>query len=309
MSNVIPKAGQFWNDEDEYNKPVRTVFVMMVDGGFVRYSIDTLVYSIPYNKFVDAFTFIPQNDLEWLAVKVDLESFSSFVKYVSKGLGVPGFLKPGLEHLVIDGLFEGEEHYTRDQLQGMRYELGLDEAEQTKNNLIEDVVNRLDEAIELTSPQPSNVKIVINDDLKPLKNTIKFTTTDGAELEKQDDGTFICVKGGVSQGDLISQKEDKPIFTQAMADAGEFPPVGSDVELFYDDEAQGVATAMYIGEYSIFLNHSHGGEQIASTERYSFKPIQTEEQKLIAVMRDMNFSVDEVDDLLANDKFTITLNK
>jgi hypothetical protein len=111
--------------------------------------------------------------------------------------------------------------------------------------------------------------VALGQDL-PRPHIMNITTADGAELERQGDGTYLCTKGSV----------ETPAFTQAMHDAGIKPPIGSDVELFYDGEAQGVATALYIGERSIFLNHSHGGEQTARTERYSFKPIQTAEDKL-----------------------------
>ncbi len=120
MSNVKPMVGQAWDNSGVKMK------LCEIKNNIATFRSDFLEVIVEIDdRLYRNFTFFPQNDLEWLAVNVD--AFPDYSKYISKGLNVSRYLKSGLEHLVIDGIFEGDQHYTRQQWQNMRYELGLDE--------------------------------------------------------------------------------------------------------------------------------------------------------------------------------------
>jgi len=154
MKNVTPKAGQVWvNNETEMKSTLRE---------------DDLVFT-QSSHFNKNYTFIPQNDLEWLAVNVDKWINVRGFDWISKAGG--GYYFHHDNH---------SDRYTREQHQNMRYELGLDDRPKHNQG-------------------------------GPVDPKIMFKTLDGAELINQTDGTFICVKGAVSKGDLITQKETKMI--------------------------------------------------------------------------------------------------
>lgn len=276
MSNVIPKAGQCWQSKsvlDFEGLPRGEFKIIEVNHSAILLKLLKFDYIITVDArtFHSGYEFTPIGDLQWLAVEVDLESFSSFVKYVSKYRNILRFLKLGLEHLVIDGFFEGDKHYTRDQLQNERYDLGLDEKPTIHTELTGRIcegfprpsedLSRLMSFRCIATPVLANqketemstkemlpisyVKIVINDDLEPLKPSIKYVTASGAELERLDNGEFVVIKGRVSEGDLIMQKQDKPVFTQAMQDAGINPKAGSKV--LYDGEGYTFVEFFFIG--------------------------------------------------------------
>ena len=108
--------------------------------------------------------------------------------------------------------------------------------------------------------------------------------------------------------------EDKPAFTQAMADAGELPMVGSLVLIKYlpyhgDDYGWFEHEVYGYKNGKIICDHSEVSEKV---ELFSeWKPIQTAEEKLkealsLAVNEPISTAV-MVERLLASDKFTITL--
>lgn len=76
---------------------------------------DGIMDPVGLYEVINGFTFIPQNDLEWLACQRD-EWPSDSVAYVSK---------ESCQALYYQRSAQGR--YTRQQLQSMRYELGLDE--------------------------------------------------------------------------------------------------------------------------------------------------------------------------------------
>jgi hypothetical protein len=111
----------------------------------------------------------------------------------------------------------------------------------------------------------------------------------------------------------------KPVFTQAMADAGELPAVGAECMV-----KSGSLDDWYKGECIGFDNNEDGEFAVfAMFDDYPFpvryagfkaeriKPIQTDEEKLKSALMDSiewNATWEyNVDKLLASDKFTITL--
>ncbi|MBL4622895.1 MAG: hypothetical protein JKY89_10895 [Immundisolibacteraceae bacterium] len=106
--------------------------------------------------------------------------------------------------------------------------------------------------------------------------------------------------------------EVKPIYTQAMCDAGELPPVGSD---FIDED----------GDVNLSVAHYKGdvigmcADSPFTTLAKDCKPIRTNADKLrdailVIIDKHVGFSLLEANsdlsaELLASDKFTITLNE
>lgn len=74
--------------------------------------------------------------------------------------------------------------------------------------------------------------------------------------------------------------DSKPVFTQAMADANELPPVGSEVKLVcnYKSKAFIQGTALFASNTYCIVNTSKGEEVKCMTE-YSYLPIQSPRDK------------------------------
>jgi len=179
MNNVKVKVGQVWKENQTGNDYV----IDINPEGWISGQGKTFGFG-GYSEFaiLQEFTFQPQNDLEWLAVNVDKWRCDS-LKFISRDDGCACFYVDDCNLQFL----RKYNFYTRDQWQNMRYELGLDDKKHIQS--------------------PLNIKIVINDDLESLKPSIKYVTASGAELERLDNGEFIVVKGRISRGDVIIQKE------------------------------------------------------------------------------------------------------
>ncbi len=111
----------------------------------------------------------------------------------------------------------------------------------------------------------------------------------------------------------------KPIYTQAMCDAGVCPMLGSKfistdktsdsrIADFYNLEVEVIGLNLtHDHKRVITFSHPTRGIGCGLFDECWIKPIKTDADKLRDALRGMNFNVDEVDDLLSNDKFTITL--
>jgi hypothetical protein len=116
MSNVKPMVGQVWGllyaDGSHYEKRsisrLSNSRVLYTDGcGVERWS--------NRSKFIEDYEFIPQNDLEWLAVN-EPEWNNDYFLFIAKVKGDRAYYRQ--LHVL---------SYARQQWQNMRYELGLDE--------------------------------------------------------------------------------------------------------------------------------------------------------------------------------------
>jgi hypothetical protein len=118
MNNVKPKVGQVW---DYRNNSDPAVIRSNVDG-HVQYNRGICVYTMPCSQFVERFEFIPQNDLEWLAVN-EPEWFYGDCNWIrrDKTDNTMYTNEPGHE------LNKKYTYYHRKQHQTMRNELGIDE--------------------------------------------------------------------------------------------------------------------------------------------------------------------------------------
>jgi hypothetical protein len=119
---------------------------------------------------------------------------------------------------------------------------------------------------------------------------------------------------------IVERRNRKPTFTQAQADAGEFPAVGSRVMYLAGTgikKDDGTFTKGYWDETTIIAHHndmtwldSHGIQS-----DIDIKPIQTDEDRLrsaLSLVIDVSTKrqADEIaDGLLSSDKFTIKLNE
>jgi len=107
---------------------------------------------------------------------------------------------------------------------------------------------------------------------------------------------------------------DKPVFTQAMADAGEWPPVGCECEYHFKSNTADEwikVTVDYISKMYFIFTRQDGEQYHQYTEHMEFRisDTRTDEEKLRDVLRS-TFNADWiVDALINNNKFTITLNK
>jgi len=113
----------------------------------------------------------------------------------------------------------------------------------------------------------------------------------------------------------IDTEDAKPVFSQAMADAGELPPVGSlilvdspsDIAKFIDVEV------MYISETLVVIND--GAYDISfNPKTHKMSPIDTrsDEEKLRDAMYlvvSNDYAPEDIELLLSSGKFTITLNE
>ena len=116
MSKVKPAVGQIWTNGNN-----EVTFGVCIDGllGFRNPRFESQ-QRMPLDAFYKKHTFVPQNDLEWLAVNCDKwlsifgQIFRTFIDEDSFG------------HCD-DSVYLIVPRYTREQWQNMRYQLGLDD--------------------------------------------------------------------------------------------------------------------------------------------------------------------------------------
>lgn len=115
MKQVKPAVGQVW-------RRVRTdtnVTSVIKGADVVIQSVveDAIVFrrhsALPCRRFLEEFYFIPQNDLEWLAVNLD--KWYCAADYLRNGSGTPFICNA-----------DHSDAIKREQWQNMRYQLGLD---------------------------------------------------------------------------------------------------------------------------------------------------------------------------------------
>lgn len=120
MNKVKPQAGQVWRDKFSNESAAVSDVITGTDGNLiVNIEIERqLIYRDSYylSSFIELFEFIPQNDLEWLAVNVDEWLWVKNLGRLSKTIG-------GYTYSLICE----DDSYTHQQWQNMRYKLGLDE--------------------------------------------------------------------------------------------------------------------------------------------------------------------------------------
>lgn len=119
MNKIKPQVGQVWRDTRTNGEAVNVTRVFEIDGDLIvdieinRQFIERDSYYI--DCFTKLFEFVPQNDLEWLAVNVGgWNDCYSCVR--RRGGGIVFCCNSKIS-----------ETYTRQQWQSMRYKLGLDE--------------------------------------------------------------------------------------------------------------------------------------------------------------------------------------
>jgi hypothetical protein len=203
MKNVTPKAGQVWGIPSNYQRTVGRV-----DGQCVFWTDNSYTW---LNELQEYFEFIPQNDLEYLAVNC--------AKWINeRGFGFISRNKPQRADQWNDFGFSvgsgSSGYYTRQQWQNTRYELGLDERtpkeayrefdKQTKRDLEEaeirncpvrgPILKQIDEAI---SKSRKELCDYFRSDEKLM--SIKEYFFD--EIKKEDK-----MKGKFKIGDLINPK-------------------------------------------------------------------------------------------------------
>jgi len=121
-------------------------------------------------------------------------------------------------------------------------------------------------------------------------------------------------------------KREKPIYTQAMADAGELPPIGYVGFMLRDSKDLTVSVQWEKGDKIEIIAHVDGDNYstgvaavannmtrqevntISSRVLLSKTPIQTDEEKLRDALCEFLEDV-YIDEILASGKFTISLNK
>ncbi len=121
MSNVKPQVGQVWLSA-EYNEEMT---INAIESGFVWFD-GMSQEEMSINEY---FTFIPQNDLEWLTVNVD--------KWFHDDCGFIRLSNDKVEFYTddIDNEYCSQfQYYTLRQWQNMRYKLGLDKKPHIKAN-------------------------------------------------------------------------------------------------------------------------------------------------------------------------------
>lgn len=112
MSKVKPQVGQVWNIGGHIDRDERSV--IEIDSNDVWWSGSS--YTPLADFFSEGFEFIPQNDLEWLAVNdVIAPSWAKFAYYSNHIDRTPKFSEIKFK----DGKAQCE-------IQNMRYKLGLD---------------------------------------------------------------------------------------------------------------------------------------------------------------------------------------
>ena len=134
-------------------------------------------------------------------------------------------------------------------------------------------------------------------------------------LQKLDEGDVIMVNSRDELADaVIAKAEDKPVYTQAMSDKNELPPIGS--KCMADIEGEWFESEVYshykdVVHVYLITDNTFGFCRDLS----DLKPIdnRTDEEKLSDAVYDAanGLTVDDslIESLLSSDKFTITLNK
>ena len=118
MSKVKPQVGQVW----ECNENGEEVALLRPrENGVAYFSAYGGKLLTPLDVFLTDFEFVPQNDLEWLAVNVEVWEFDD-CDFIAR--------EESRELYIEDS--ESEycsqfQYCTRQQWQNMRYKLGLDE--------------------------------------------------------------------------------------------------------------------------------------------------------------------------------------
>lgn len=345
MKNVKVKRGQKWSNE---NDKAREVTIADAIDGCVKYIQYPMVFSMHLNQFVEHFKFIPQNDLEWLAVN-EPEWFHGDCNWIrrDKTNNTMYTDEPNNE------LNKQYTYYHWSQLQNMRHELGLD-----------DKPNR---SIYL-GPIPLNYPCVLTPIIKEPKMIDLSIAKVGDEYQTEYNDVFKMVScngnsicwSGYSEGDgpfyyvtdysgvfqdnddtpnLFSKCEsrlwpkdlpdadvgkDKVVFTQAMADAGVDLTIGMN---YFDDDGQlcefiGRNGPSIIGRYAELPCDDH---YLCICDEDEIQPVDTrtdlekisDEVKLVigshvcfaSATASATANADILKGLLFSDKFTITLNK
>jgi len=130
MKNVKPKAGQVWeciSDSKIFVEYGEKVIVIESSKGAAEYQAGNKIIASSFEHFNGSFKFIPQNDLEWLAVNVEKWNGDKHPEVIDNLL-----IRIGDK----DWSFTSD-GYTRDQWQNKRIELGLDEPKQKKTKMID----------------------------------------------------------------------------------------------------------------------------------------------------------------------------
>lgn len=158
-------------------------------------------------------------------------------------------------------------------------------------------------------------------DIKPMRTNERIRQLEDAfnEITRVSDYQD-CYDIAVDQLDLSTITDIRPIFTQAMADNNELPPIDVLVQMRRD-------YSLDYEFYNVIVRHAIGGKAWVKCDKYgddiinwgrvTFRPIITDADKLRAAIGEyVNEPFMEaltadgiIDDLLASDKFTITLNK
>lgn len=125
-----------------------------------------------------------------------------------------------------------------------------------------------------------------------------------------------------SRGELsgwFAKEKEPPTFTQAMADAWEFPPIGSEANFECEGWGNGAQWCKFHGKalcggYIIEFHHDTSPTRttvdLFDPELTTFKPIQTDEDKLKdAIMDYLDCDAYMAQRMMFAPKFTITLNK
>lgn len=114
-----------------------------------------------------------------------------------------------------------------------------------------------------------------------------------------------------SDGDLAVGSEKvgvaTPVFTQAMADAVELPPVGCSAICTYTEDEHKIVAHDLTDYPTMALTVDNSGYWGADASHW--KPIQTEEDKIRNILTNALIPVFVVNYLLDNDELTVTLNK
>lgn len=205
------------------------------------------------------FTFKPANDLEWLAVNEDEWdcSESNWSIYKSED-GEIGYC-----NLNID------DSYTRAQWKAMRIHLGLDTLEMNDDIANEDGVSQKGYRHAAEDIVRHFVKSCLNNEGDINETEIMWSLTE--------------VEGHIHEYFGGDRTIVKPVYTQAMCDAGELPPVGVRCEICYD-----VDGLFFNGSVIAYFNDKawldmEGKHPVCFVKDTVFRPIdtRTDQEKLI----------------------------
>lgn len=129
MKNVKPMAGQVWECDDdkiEFNISIGEGGLISGLGPEVNGIASCGIHNFSESYFLKCFKFIPQNDLEWLAVNHSKWPMCSYIPS-SKNHRVTVSMKHGTvqTHTFEDG--SEKNLISESEWQNQRYEFGLDE--------------------------------------------------------------------------------------------------------------------------------------------------------------------------------------